>query len=341
MKSKAVSIKQLAKMAAVAPSTISKVVNNNGRFSEHTRERVLSLIKKTGYTPNIAARALRTRKAQAIGLVVPDISNEFFLQIVNAVEKFFFAKNYSLFIGTAGEDEGKNRALLGNLLGKGVDGLIYISRFPLESEDINLPTVYLDRITNQESGMAMVSSDNFEGGKMAAEVLLASGTVRPVLVCNNSDYDSVSTIHDRIDGFKSVCAANQVKWTEKNIIFTRPSIGDTRVDVGKALRRKWSFDGIFAISDQMAMGTILALEDAGVKVPGDVNVVGFDGISFSEYFKPALTTIRQDTALLGTTAAELLLSMLGNGRTSNKSIRIPVKLLVRDSTRQQTGNTEK
>lgn len=328
-----VSIKQLARMANLSIATISRVINDNGRFSEETRDLVKGLIRETGYTPNVAAKALRTKTARAIGLVIPDIYNEFFLQIVNSVEKFFFTNDYSLFVCNAGESKVRNRSLIQNLLGKGVDGLIYISRFPFESGELSVPTVCLDRVSDQGEGYAMVSSDNMEGGRLAGGALVEAGSRRPVVVYDQSDYVALSSVHDRVTGFSEMLAAKGIPFSRQDVILTPATIPDARRCVRKALESGRRFDGVFGASDLIAMGSILAIRDCGLRVPEDVNVVGFDDISFSEYFTPALSTVRQDTARLGTTSAKTLLSIMANKRLTKRHITVPVKLILRESTR--------
>ena len=329
-----VSLKQLAKMAGVSTATVSRVINDNGRFSEDTREKVLALIKKTGYVPNIAAKALRTRTARAVGLVIPDIANEFFSLIVDSMGKFFFDSDYSLFVCNTCESLDKNRAQIRNLLGKGVDGLIYISRFPLDARDIPVPVVYLDRVTGESDGCSMVSSDNHQGGRLAARALLDAGTRKPAMLCAPEDLDGLSTISGRIAGFAEVMRENGVKWSRKDIVVTRMSVPEARRNVARAFKRNRRFDGLFSTLDLGAIGAIFGLEDAGLRVPRDVNVVGFDDISFCEYCKPALTTVRQDTVALANTAARMLFSDMENRAARGRHVQVPVTLVVRDSTRR-------
>lgn len=332
-----VSIKELAKMANLSTATISRVLNNNGRFSDETRERVLSLIRETGYVPNVAAKALRTRTAHAVGLVIPDITNEFFSLIANSVERFFFDKDYSLFVCNAGENARKNQALVNNLLGKGIDGLIYISRFPLDFEALHVPSVCLDRVPLSDEGVATVGSDNLMGGRLAAKALVEAGCARPVMLCYPDDLGSLSTVNDRIEGFAAGLAEAGVAWTRDDIIFSPLSPPEARASVLKAVRKGRRFDGLFASSDIGAIGAMLGLEDAGLAVPRDVNVVGYDGISFCDYCRPPLTSIRQDTARLGAEGARMLLSIMQGASTTRRHVKVPVKLVVRASTRGAAG----
>ncbi len=321
-------------MANLSTATISRVLNNTGRFSEETREMVLSLVRETGYTPNIAAKALRTQKARAVGLVIPDIYNEFFLRIANSAEKFFFANDYSLFVGGAGVNERKNHAPIRNLLGKGVDGLIYISRFPLETDVPYVPTVLLDQMAKQDAGHATVTSDNYQGGRLAAEILYKAGSRKLAAVCDKKDFAALSSVQDRIRGFADALRDLGMEWSGKNLIYSPSVIAEARRQVAKSLRSGLAFDGLFGTADITALGAILAIEDCGYRVPEDVNVCGFDDISISQDFKPTLTTIHQDTVKLGTASAKTLLAIMENQTPIPQRIEVPVRLMVRNSTRK-------
>ncbi len=331
-----VSLKQLAKMAQLSTATISRVINNTGRFSEETRERVKALIQETGYVPNVTAKALRTRTARAVGLVIPDIVNEFFAAIVDRMGRFFFERDYSLFVCNAGEDEEKNQALLRNLYGKGVDGLIYISRYPIGADLPDLPVVYLDRVTPDDD-IVTVGSDNVEGGRLAARALLDAGSTHPVVLCDSGDLAVLSTINNRIKGFTEVMLENGADWSRRDIILTPMTIAETRKNVYREVKNGRRFDGIFATLDVGAIGAMSGLEDAGLRVPDDVNVVGYDDISFCEYCKPALTTIRQDVSSLAAAAAEALVRLMEKRDVGEMHMTVPVRLVVRDSTRKMSA----
>lgn len=331
------SIKHLAEMANLSTATISRVINNNGRFSDKTRELVLSLVRETGYAPNVAAKALRTRTARAVGLVIPDIANEFFSMIAHSVERFFFENDYSLFVCNADEDRRKNQALINNLRGKGIDGLIYISRFPLDFHSFDAPVVCLDRVPRPGEGVATVGSDNLAGGRLAARALVEAGSVRPVMLCDPDDLARLTTVNDRIEGFSRELAETGVRWSRNDIILSPLSTPEARASVIRAIQSGRRFDGLFASSDTGAIGAVFGLQDMGISVPDDVNVVGYDDISFCEYCNPTLTTIRQDTARMGGEGAKMLLAIMENRPPAGRNVVIPVKLVARASTRGGAG----
>lgn len=329
-----ISLKQLAKMANVSTATISRVLNDNGRFSEETRQRVLSLIKETGYSPNVAAKALRTRTARAVGLIIPEVVNQFFARIIDSLGRVFFESNYSLFVCCTDEDSEKNRAMVANLLGKGVDGLLYISRFPLGMEDIGVPVVCLDRVSPGDEIRTTVVSDNRRGGRLAAETLVRGGSRKIVALCDPKDLDGISTIEGRLTGFEDGLHAAGIPWNRRTGILKTPmNIESAREKVIKAVSAGKQFDGLFSTLDVGALGALLGLEHAGIRVPDDVNVVGFDDVPLGEYSRPPLTTVRQDVSWLALSGARLLLEIMEKRSQENRHEVIPVTLVQRKSVR--------
>ncbi|MCD8352570.1 MAG: LacI family transcriptional regulator [Planctomycetaceae bacterium] len=332
-----ISLKELAKMANVSTATISRVLNDNGRFSEETRHRVLSLIKETGYSPNVAAKALRTRNAYAVGLIIPEVVNQFFARIIDSLGRVFFDHNYSLFVCCTDEDQEKNNAMVANLLGKGVDGLLYISRYPLHSGDTGVPVVCLDRVPPGDEERCSIVSDNRHGGRLAAETLIAGGSRNPVILCDPIDLGGLSTIENRLAGFEEGLRAAGVTWSRRTgMIKTPMTVGAARERISKAVRAGKRFDGVFSTLDAGALGALLGLEDTGIRVPDDVNVIGFDDVPLGEYSRPALTTIRQDVAALALNGAKLLLAQMEKKSYDCRHEVIPVALVKRGSVRSSS-----
>lgn len=330
-----ISLKQLAKMANVSTATISRVINDNGRFSEETRERVLTLIRETGYSPNVAAKALRTRTAYAVGLIIPEVANQFFAQIIDSLGRVFFENNYSLFVCCTDEDAKKNSAMVANLLGKGVDGLLYISRFPLGVDELGVPVVCLDRVPAGDEAWGSVVSDNRLGGRLAAETLIAGGCRSPVVLCDPRDLNMISTIEGRLSGFEDGLRSAGIPWSRRaGVVKTPMDIEKAREKIARIVRAGRSFDGVFSTLDAGALGALLGLEDVGVRVPEDVNLVGFDDVPLGMYSRPPLTTIRQDVAALALSGAQLLLELMEKKTRQARHEVIPVTLVRRGSVKK-------
>lgn len=330
-----ISLKELAKMANVSTATISRVLNDNGRFSEETREKVLSLIKETGYSPNVAAKALRTRTAYAVGLIIPEVVNQFFAQIIDSLGRVFFENSYSLFVCCTDENPEKNAAMLANLLGKGVDGLMYISRFPLGMEKPGVPVVCLDRVSPGDEVWSSVVSDNRHGGRLAAETLLGGGSRNPLVLCDPKDLGVLSTIEDRLAGFEDGLRAAGIHWSRRtHVVKTSMEIEKARTRIARLVREGKQFDGVFSTLDAGALGALLGLEDAGLRVPGDVNVIGFDDVPLGAYSRPSLTTIKQDVSALASAGAQLLIEAMEKRLQTSRHEVIPVTLVRRESVKQ-------
>lgn len=167
VKKKNISIKEIAKLADVSVATVSRVINNNGRFSDKTKEKVETIIKEYGYTANIAAKSLRTSKSKTIGLIVPNIDNEWFSQLALDIENYFFKHNYSVFICNTSQNEEKEVAYFKSLDSKLVDGIICISgieTIPSDSLTRDIPIVCIDRKPKDHSNAYYVESNHYLGG---------------------------------------------------------------------------------------------------------------------------------------------------------------------------------
>ena len=144
---KNISIKQIAKLSGVSVATVSRVINNNGRFSEQTREKVMKIVNEYNYTTNMAAKSLRGSKSKTIGVIVPDVNNGFFSELVLEIEKYFFSYGYSVFICNTNQDEIKEKSYFKSLDSKLVDGIICISSISINPADYikrNIPIVFIN-----------------------------------------------------------------------------------------------------------------------------------------------------------------------------------------------------
>ncbi|WP_196590775.1 LacI family DNA-binding transcriptional regulator [Pectinatus frisingensis] len=334
---KQISIKEVAKMAGVSVATVSRVINNNGRFSEITRKKVMQVIKDSGYRLNMAAKSLREKKSKTIGVIVPYITNELFSEIVLGIEKFFFSIGYSVFICNTSQNPQKEMAYLRILDAKLVDGIICISGLPNIPTDVvrqDIPIVCIDRKPNFENGAYYVESDHYIGGVLATEELINSGAKKILLLTKDK---SISVNQQRFDGYKAALKKHSIAFNAERIIRlpgTRSNFEEARDAINYTISKGIEFDGIFATNDWRAYGALTALLQNNIRVPQEVKLVGFDAISVSEYCYPAITTIFQDTKVLAEKAAELLYDLMRNHNKSNrpKHIIIPVSLIKRATT---------
>lgn len=326
---KKISMKEIAELAGVSVATVSRVINNNGRFSEDTRQKVLRVIDEYDYTLNGVAKSLRTKKTDTIGIIVPDISNEYFSRIVLAIERFCFSRGYTLLICNTDENVEKEERYLNELKSKNVDGLIYISSFPGDIADWENRIVCVDRNPSNLKQVPIVESDNLNGGYLAGKELVESGAKR-ILVLR--DYRDLSVVTDRCKGFERALQEAGLEMQED--LICRISVGFRAglKAVTDLIDRGIEFDGVFATSDPMILGALAALEIRGIEVPEKVKLVGYDDTPMVRRSHPGITSVRQDKDQIGESAAQLLLDLIEGRPVQDKKIVVPVELVRRRTT---------
>lgn len=331
MKKNKISIVDIAKLANVSTATVSRVINKHGGYSKATEERVLNIIDEYSFKPNSNAIGLRTNRSNSIGVIVPDITNEFFASIVHELDMFFLQHRYSVLICDSNEDPVLEDLHINDLIQKNVDGIIYISGQaeikPFEHSS-GIPIVYVDRCPNNAE--ILIHSDNKQGGYLAAKELIEKGCLDILLV---RDIRYASTIRHRKEGFLKALSESNINHTNEFELSIYPTYSKARTTMATLLKEKGCFfDGIFTTNDAMALACIHSLHDAGYKVPKDVKVVGFDNISITEFCNPSITTIKQNFKKLAYYSGKAILDLINNKKISVKDISVPVTIIKRDST---------
>lgn len=344
-KKKNISIKEIAKLANVSVATVSRVINNNGRFSEETRERVQSIIKEYGYTTNMAAKSLRMSKSKTIGLIVPNINNEWFSNLVLEIEKYFFEKNYSVFICNTSQDEEKEIAYFKSLDSKLVDGIICISgieEIPMHTINRDIPIVCIDRKPKNHSQAYYVESNHYSGGYLATEELIKQGCKRIVIVSRNK---TLSVNKQRLEGYRQALKDYGLQECPELELLLDPSFANyegSKKAMNELIQKKIPFDGVFGTNDWRAYGSMVALLENHIRVPEDVKIIGFDDVFISSICHPSLSTIHQDILALSQTAASLLLDLMDNKdiKDDQRHYILPVSVVRRDSTQNKKATVK-
>lgn len=331
--SKNISIKKIAELSGVSVATVSRVINNTGRFSEETRDKVLKIIKEYDYKPNMVAKSLRVNKSKTIGITVPDIKNGFFSEVVSEIEKFFFDHGYSVFICNTNRSDIKEIEYFKSLDSKLVDGIICISgnsSSHAESVKRNIPIVYINNCKSPNS--YYVESDHFQGGFLATEELIKKGCKKIILLTNDRD-DSAS--HSKYVGYIKAHEKYNLKINE-NLILKLPLVEgnfeDSFKKTSELIENDVEFDGIFATNDWRSHGALLSLQRHQISVPQEVKIIGYDGTYISKYCNPPISTIYQDKKALAIKSSYLLLSLIKGDYEEEKHIILPIKLINRETT---------
>lgn len=330
------SIKDISKQAGVSVATVSRVINKSGRYSKETEERVMRIIAENNYEPNQIARGLRVQRMKNVGIIVPDITNEFFMKLVSEIEKNLFAHGYQTFLCNTDEDEELERKRAQMMTMQNACGLIFLSGGGKDTSYLtsDIPVVFIDRFPSEvHKNYCMISSDNIEGGFLATKELIDRGCKRILLVTSRKE---ISAYMDRFEGYiRALLQVGHMDAGDIHVTYlNRLHYEDAYREMNRILDAgQFDYDGIFAESDWLALGCFMALREHGYDIPEQVKIVGYDDISITAFNSVPLTTVRQQVDEIGRLAAEHLLRILDGGEENQSVVKVPVQLIPRASTR--------
>ncbi|MBF2613209.1 LacI family DNA-binding transcriptional regulator [Listeria welshimeri] len=332
---KKTSIKDIAKLSGVSVATVSRVINDNGRFSEETRQKVLAVIKETNYQMNFSAKSLRMNKSFSVGILVPDISNYFFSSVVQQMEAILFEQGYSTIICNTGRNLDKELAYLNMLESKMVDGLIVISGadefgFNYSNAENGIPYVCIDRQPKDKKDTIFISSNHYQGAFEATEALIHAGAKSPVIFMHSRQSSSAK---ERLKGFQDALKKNNIQMDPELSIFTidlqKP---DYQKNIATFVQKAKKIDGIFAINDHIAIELLNFLPTIGEKIPDDIKLIGFDDTPQCNYTVPKLSSVKQNIPEIAQITVDNLISIIKNPEQQKQITEIvPVELSLRGS----------
>jgi LacI family transcriptional regulator len=330
-------MKDIARDLGVSVVTVSKVLRNHEDISEATRKRVLDRVKELDYTPNLAARGLVTGKTYLVGLVVPDLLHPFFAQVAKSLSRVLLKKGYCLTISTSEEDAELEKNEINRLLGRRLDALVIApsSTNPYVFERIQnqkMPLVLIDRnVTGLDANY--VGTDNEAIGLLATEHLVEVGCKRIAHLRGPDNSPGAG----RFKGYQNALAKHDLKSHSGYVSMPRLVDVQSRESGAELMRQLLALnprpDGVFCYNDPMAIGAIHAILDAGLRVPEDIAVIGSGNLHYDTELRIPLSSIDQQTDMIGERAGRLTLSLLeSKTQQRNKIIIIQPQLVVRAST---------
>lgn len=331
-------INDIARMAGVSKATVSRVLNNKTEgVGEETRNRVQLLIDNLEYRPNLLARGIATSKSKTIGLIIPDITNPFFPQLIQAVESYSHENGYTVIFGNTDFSLEKEQEYIATFVAKGVDGVILTSTIDNPGiiherlKKYNVPCVLLDRTVKSMEYGAGVFADNEYAQYCACEYLISHGNRHIAFISGPAD---ISTAKERIDGYASALVQYGIAFDRQLIRYGNYTMCSGYDAICDLCENKVPFTAVLAANDIMAIGAMKALREHGYSIPRDIELIGFDNIQFAEMTDPPLTTIQQPTYEMGREATKLLLMLIDGKIAPEKHIRLQPKLILRATTRQ-------
>ena len=337
MAKRSVSIYDIAKLAGVSTATVSNVLNNKGSYSEKTRDLVLRIAREQGYVANFAAKSLREASTKTIALLTPDVSNDFFSTIVLKAEGLLRAAGYTSYICNTASDAEREDEYVRSLVSKQVDGIIYIggvTRAPINVA-VDLPVVHIDH-----TGTTGMKREVHVGNDINAltydmtSTLFGHGCERVALV-------SVSASHYRSDeqdqaaGYYRYLKDHGIR-LDKNLVLEGPHRQTSLIEaaqlVDECLDEGYSFDGVVALGDRVALGVVNALKARDIAVGHDVRVIGMDDSIYSRISTPAISTVRRNTSEMAEYGVEALLALLKGEDPAETRIVVPYEVIERATT---------
>lgn len=336
MRSRQVTIKDIAKRLNVSPSTVSRALKDHPDISYNTRKAVQELAQILGYKPNEVALSLRTSQSKIIGVIVPEIVHHFFSSIISGIEEVTNEAGYYVMIFQTNESYKKELVYSQTLISSRIDGLIV--SFSKETTDFehfnsfvknNIPIVLFDRVTDDLEADKILG-DDVKGAFLMTEHIIQQG-YRRIAHFGSPNYLNIS--QSRLQGYKDALEKYSIPY-DKDLVYMADTLEDSVNLTTKIFKEKNHPDAIFAVNDLAATGAIMALKRSGYVVPDDVAVGGYTNSQVSQVVDPPLSTVDQHGFEMGREAARMLLSRLRkrNADTPFETRIVKTNLVIREST---------
>lgn len=315
-------IDDVAKLAGVSKTTVSRVMNRRGYLSEKTIKKVHDAMDELNYRPNVVARQLFNQETKLVGLIFPTVNNPFFGQLVAEMEKLLFSKGFKVLIGDSMNDPKKEKQYLLDLMAHQVDGLIVGAHNQgiAEYDNANLPIVAIDRIMNQD--IPVVSSDNYQGGKLATELLIDRGA--KIIIHTNGPKELKSPAQRRRTAYEDTMVEHGLKPITYTTDFNTDNVKTVKF-IKQIFTEHPDVEGMFISNDMLAAEVIDVATDLGYRIPEDLKVVGYDGADMTRILLPNLTTIIQPINQMAKVAVDMLIARMNDDHLAHNQI-LPVKV---------------
>ncbi|PWT75647.1 MAG: LacI family transcriptional regulator [Bacteroidetes bacterium] len=333
---KEVTIYDIAKRLNISSATVSRALNNNPTVSASTRKKINELAESLGYRHNHFASSLRLQKTHTIGVILHELNSYFIISVLAGIEAIARESNYNLIIVHSAENPDLECVNARNLFHKRVDGIIASLSFETKDlshfkqfQDRNIPVVFFDRVIEQSDG-AKVIINNYQAGYDATTHLIEQGCKRIAHVTSSLTRNVYS---ERMRGYKQALLDHKIKFDEKLLIIDGLKEEDAIRSANRILAVKNRPDGVFVTNDFCAAVIMQTLKDAGVRIPQDVAVVGFNNDNIGKVINPKLTTINYPGFEMGKVAARSLIGYLKGlwDMSIGNTMVVKSELIVRES----------
>lgn len=342
MQFKAITIKDIAKALDMSTSTISRALRGSHEISDQTKKLVQEYARGVNYRPNPIALSLKERRTRSIGVIVSEIANTFFSQVINGIESIAYSRGYHVIISQSHETYEREVTNLNYLSSRSVDGLLLSLSSTTKDvshikvlHDKGLPIVFYDRAA-EEINTHKVIIDNFQGGYAATRHLIRSGYKK---IAHITFSEQLTLTRERGKGYQHALAESGIAYDPdyvKNCRHEQSVLLEVEESVRQLLELPCRPEAIFAASDRLTMGALMALKKAGVHIPQEMALTGFTNSEIVDLLHPPLTAVKQPAFEMGQLATELLIGLIESKRpvTRFETRVLKPELTVRDSTPQ-------
>jgi DNA-binding LacI/PurR family transcriptional regulator len=345
MRFEAVTIKDIAKALGLSTSTVSRALRDSHEISAETKGLVMDYAAKINYKPNPIALSLKERRSRSIGVIVCEIANSYFSQVINGIESIACDHGYNVIIAQSQESLEREMLNLQYLASRSIDGLII--SVSTETQDFSylrdlhqkgLPIVFFDRIVSDIETHKVIA-DNFKGAYDATRHLIDCGYKRIATLSNPA---TLSIGRERLSGYKAALTDNGMAINESFIKYCQHGgmvLEEVEVALEDLFGGKDKPDAVLAVADKLTTGCLRYFSKNKVRVPEDVGLIGFSNSDLTELLSPPLSVIRQPAFEMGETAINLLLQMIESKRpvSSFETIVLPTEMLLRGSTKKMSN----
>ncbi len=339
MKFEAVTIKDIAKALGLSTSTVSRALRGSYEISPETKQLVLEYAEKLNYQPNPIAKSLKESKSRSIGVIVPEIANNFFSQVINGIDNTAYQMGYHVVISQSHESFEREVENTNYLLSRRVDGLL-VSLSSQTSEvthfralqERGLPIVFFDRVP-QQINTFHVKANNFKGAYQATSHLLDGGCRR---IAHLTTAAWLSITKERLAGYKTALSDHKVEYTDAYVkYFNNNGVVQSEIEqvVSDLIGLPQKPDAIFSATDRLTTGCLSTIKKAGLRVPEDIALVGFTNLKVADFLNPSLTSVTQPAFEMGQLATQLLIKLIEATRpvTSFETRLLETELTIRAS----------
>ncbi|WP_096152926.1 MULTISPECIES: catabolite control protein A [Bacillus] len=330
-----VTIYDVAREANVSMATVSRVVNGNPNVKPTTRKKVLEAIERLGYRPNAVARGLASKKTTTVGVIIPDISSIFYSELARGIEDIATMYKYNIILSNSDQNADKELHLLNTMLGKQVDGIVFMSgniteELAAEFERSPVPIVLAASVV-EDNKVPSVTVDYEQASYDAVTMLMESGHKQIAFV--SGPFEEPINKEMKLAGYKRALAGAEIEYNEAFILE-----GDYTYDSGieaveKLLESEDKPTAIYVATDEMALGVIHGAQDRGLVIPDDLDVIGFDNTRLALMVRPQLTTVVQPMYDIGAVAMRLLTKFMNKEQVEDHTVVLPHRIEKRHSTK--------